>query len=462
MSSPTAFEPSSDGPQACHLLIRNATVWTVDPEHRSYSPGAIAISGNRIVDVGPDHQITSRYASDTTLDAGGGIAHPGFIEAHTHISMHLTREAFPDALNSSGYFSSLIRSLNELTPEDEYASALLATAEMLRSGITTFADSGTVMDTEAASQAIELAGIRGLLADPFVWDIEDHEWTSGMLRFSCDETSAIGRLGGQLWRNRSEGLVRGYIALWGLATASDRLLLEAKVRADDAGVAVTQHQSLEPRDVARDRSRVACSPLTHFESIGYLGPNVSLSHMNYLSAEDKDALEGTGTSVVWVPGNFLYYSLLRHTRSPIPDMVSREINVALGTDVAKAWGYGEQGLLGYLAVRADGEFLSAESLLDMATIGGARSVMMSDQVGSIEPGKLADIVVRDPMSPELHPGINLVRNVMLGLRSKGVQAVVVNGEVVVKDGRIMKFDEEEAFRIGRERAQALAERIGVM
>lgn len=460
MNCSTTPLPSKAESRLCDLLIRNATVWTVDSEYRMYSPGAIAITGNRIMDVGPDQEVAARYASNRTLDAGGGIAHPGFIEAHTHISMHLAREAFPDARDSSGYFSSLISTLNELTPEDEYASALLASAEMLRSGITTFADSGTVMDTDAAGQAIELAGIRGLLADPFIWDIEDHEWTSGLPRFRCDEAYAMERLGGQLWRNQAQGLVRGHIALWGLATASDRLMLEAKARAEEAGVAVTQHQSMEPRDVARDRVRLGCSPLAHFRKIGFLGRHVSLSHMNYLAPEDKEALGGSGASVVWIPGNFLFYSLPSHTRSPIPDLISRRVNLAFGTDVAKAWGYGEQALLGYLAVRGDGEFLPAESLLDMATIGGAQSVAMSEQVGSIEPNKLADIVLRDPRSPELHPGIHQVRNTMLGLRSKGVLTVIVNGEIVLENGRLTRFDEGEALRVSRERARALVKRIG--
>lgn len=446
--------------EPCGLLIRNAAVWTVDSERRTYAPGAIAISGNRIVDVGLDSEIVKRYVADTVVDAGGGIAHPGFVEAHTHVSMHLTREAFPDALNSSGYFLSLMRSLNELTPEDEYVSALLAATEMLRSGITTFADSGTVIDTERVSEAIELAGIRGFLADPFLWDIEDHEWTSGLSDFSCDEASALARLGGELWRNKTDGLVRGYIALWGLATASDRLLLEARARAEDAGVAVTLHQSMEPRDVARDRARLECSPLAHFKKIGFLGRNVSLSHMNYLAAEDKDALTDSRASIVWVPGNFLFYSLPCHTKTPVPDLISRGVNVALGTDVAKAWGYGEQGLLGYLAVRAGGAFLPAEALLDMATVGGAESIMMSKLLGSIEPNKLADVVLREPMSAELQPGINQIRNAMLGLRSKGVRTVIVNGEIVLKDGRFTRFDEREVFRLSRERARALAERIG--
>jgi 5-methylthioadenosine/S-adenosylhomocysteine deaminase len=459
MDSSTTPSPRKAGDQQCDLLIRNATVWTVDSGHRTYSPGAIAISGNRIVDVGPDHMVAERFSSDRTVDAGGGIAHPGFIEAHTHISMHLGREAFPDARDSSGYFASLIKALNELTPEDEYASALLASAEMLRAGITTFADSGTVMDTDAVSQAVELAGIRGLLADPFLWDIEDHEWTSGLSRFPCDTESVMDRLGGQLWRNQAQGLVRGHIALWGMATASDRLMLEAKDRADKAGVAVTQHQSMEPRDVARDRARLGCSPLAHFKEIGFLGRGVSLSHMNYLAIEDKDALAGSGASIVWVPGNFLFYSLPSRTRSPIPDLISRRVNLAFGTDVAKAWGYGEQPLLGYLAVRADGEFLPAESLLDISTIGGAQSIAMSEQVGSIEPNKLADIVLRDPMLPELHPGMNQVRNTMLGLRSKGVRTVIVNGEIVLEDGRLTRFDEGNALRVSRERARALVKRI---
>ena len=181
--------------------------------------------------------------------------------------------------------------------------------------------------------------------------------------------------------------------------------------------------------------------------------------MNYLAADDMEALEDSGASVVWVPGNFLFYSFPNHTRSPIPDLISRRVNLAFGTDVAKAWGYGEQALLGYLAVRADGEFLPADPLLDIATIGGAQAIAMSEQVGSIEPNKLADIVLRDPMLPQLCPGTHLVRNTMLGLQSKGVLTVIVNGEIVLEDGRLTRVEEGEVLRMGRERARALVSRI---
>ncbi len=446
--------------QQCDLLIRNATVWTVDSEHQTHSPGAVAITGGRVSAVGPEQEILTQWTPNKTIDAQGGIAHPGFVETHTHVSMHLTREAFPDASNSSGYFASLIGALNALTPEDEHTSGLLAATEMLRSGTTTFADAGTVMNPDAVSLAVESTGMRGLLGDPFVWDVQDYEWTSGMAAYACDGPSAIGRLGGQLWRNDSHGLVQGYLALWGLGTASDTLLRAAKDVADDAGVALTLHQSMEARDVERDRGRLGRSPLSHLESIGLLDRNVYLAHMNYLDSDDIEAMARSSASVAWVPGNFLYYSLPSVTLSPIPELGSRGVNISLGTDVAKAWGYSEQGLLGYLAARVGGQFLAAESLLDMATIGGARALMMSDRIGSIEPGKFADIVIRDPTAPELYPGVHAVRNVMLGLRSKGVRMVIVNGEIVLEDGRLTRVDEGEILESAAKRARDIACRIG--
>ncbi|MEU1204645.1 amidohydrolase family protein [Nocardia sp. NPDC005825] len=445
----------------CTLLIRNAAVWTVDAERRTYAPGAIAIAGNKIIDVGLDHVIAQRYSTCNTLDAGGGIVHPGFVDGHTHVSMHLTREAFPDAPNSSTYFTSLIRSLNALTPEDEHASALLAASQMVRAGITTFADSGSVINAEPVSEAIECVGMRGLLADPFVWDLEDGEWTRGLAQFSCDKSGAIERLGGQLWRNASDGLVRGHIALWGLGTASDTLLLEAKSRADAADVSLTMHQSMEPRDVARDTKRHGRAPIAHLKKIGFLGRNVSLSHMNVLSDTDKEAVGDSGSSIVWIPGQFFFYSLPAHTRSPIAELVTRNTTIALGSDVAKAWGYGEQALLGYLAMRAGGDYIPAESFLEMSTMGGARSLMMSNRIGSIEPGKLADIVIRESMVPELQPGINRIRSMMLGARSKGVRTVLVNGVIVLNNGRLTQFDEEEVYRLGRRRALALMKRVDI-
>ena len=437
-------------PRPCDLLIRNATVITVDPERRIFAPGAIAIEDGRILDVGDDGVVGARYHAVRQLDAEGGIAHPGFVESHILISRHIAREMFEDDEEPGRTHAKYIKSLNLISSEDEFTSALLAGADMLRSGVTTFADGGAVFDTDAVARAMEIAGIRGLLADPFLWDLDEFVWSSRIKRVPCDHSSAIGRMGSQLWRNESPGLVRGYVALWGLSTASNALQLAAKACADTHGVAITQHQSMKQQDVQRDDARLGKAPLVHYAEIGFLGPNVALSHMNYLGIDEIEALRGTGTSVIWCPGNYLYRALPTQTSSPIPQLVARQVNVAFGTDTARAWGFGDQPLLGFLVLRGDGEVFPAQKLLDMATIDGAQALGLKDEIGSIEPNKLADIVLREPQLPEMHPGAHAVRN-LLSLRSKGVDTVIVNGQIVVEGGHVTRFDEVETFHVSRER-----------
>ena len=444
--------------RTCDVLVRNATVITVDPGRRIFSPGAIAIENGRILDVGDDSVVGTRYQAVREHDAQGGLVHPGFIEPLIHVSRHIVRETFDDEYETSKTLTKYIAAMNLISSEDEFASALLAGADMLCSGVTTFADGGAVFDADAVARAVEITGMRALLADPFLWDLDEFSWSSRVKRVPCDHASAIGRMGSQLWRNETDGLVRGYIALWGLSTASDALQLAAKACADDNGVALTQHQSLKQADVQRDDARLGVAPLVHYSRIGFLGPNVSLSHMNYLGTEELDVLRGTGTSVIWCPGNYFFRALPTQTISPIPHLLARDVNIALGTDTARAWGFGDQPMLGFLVLRADGELIPAQKLLDMVTIDAAEAIGLSDEIGSIEPNKLADIVVRQPQVSEMDPGMHPVRS-LLGLRSKGVDLVIVNGQIVVEDGHVTRFDENEVFHVSRERARALMDRV---
>lgn len=451
-------------PTPCDLVIRNGYVLTMDATRRVFPCGAIAIDGTRIVAVGTDRDIAAAYAPRRTLDAAGGPVHPGFIDGHTHATLHLSRGAMSDKPGQQhgagpGPF---VRWINELTDEDEYASSLMASVEMARNGFTAYLEVGTAFEPDAVGAAAEEVGIRVSLGDPFLWDEADAEGMSIQIpRAPADRKRAEKLLGQQLKRNRNaDSLVRGHVALYGIGSASDELSLAAKKLADANDVVLTQHQNFTEEDAAHDRKRFGKNPLVHYQEIGFLGRNCTFTHMNVLQDDEAKAVVESGLSIVWQPGNYMYYAIGDQMRSRMAELYHAGVNLSFGADVAKIWVYGELGFLGYLVSRQVGSYLPAEAILEMFTIGGARAMGLQDELGSLEPGKRADIVIRSNDLPDQQPNTDVVRHLALINRTKGVDTVLVNGEMVVRHGRLTRLDEGAVYARAQASARRMVERIG--
>src|SRR5262249_21125934 len=215
----------------------------------------------------------------------------------------------------------------------------------------------------------------------------------------------------------------------------------AKECANGAGVVLTQHQCLDAADAAFDRARFGADPLVHLSRLGVLGENCSFMHMNALTEGDLDAVRSSNMTVVWHPGNFLYYGIAAKGPSAAVELARSGAPVALGADIAKAWTFTETSLIGYLVARMQGVELGAETLLAMLTRNGARAVGLASRIGTLEAGKRADLVIRRDDLPEALPGIDPVRQLALISRTKSVRTVLVDGRVVVEDGRSTTVDE---------------------
>src|SRR5262245_4006668 len=283
--------------QACDLLVRNGYVITLDEQRRVYPSGAVAITGRRIVAVGPDAEVGS-FTAKRTIDAGGGAVHPGLTDAHAHMTLHTTRGAFPDSSSESeaqDYFTTWMQAVDD---DDEYASTLLACLEMLRNGVTCFLEPGTAYEPDAVASAAQRIGIRGSVTDAYLWDRESGEFHR-LDRAPADHARAMKLLGGQLARNNDpDALVRGHVGLYGAATATDELMRAAKAAADERGAILTQHQSFFASDVADDDQRFGGHPLAHFAEIGVLGPNCTFSHMNAIRDDETQAVIDSGLTMV--------------------------------------------------------------------------------------------------------------------------------------------------------------------
>lgn len=468
------------------LLVRHGYVITMDDDSRIFEDGAVAIDGGRIVEVGDDAVVAPKYAAARVIDAAGAPVHPGFIECHLHASFQSFRGALPDQLPETDAFNTFESVFfNTVNDEEEYLSCLLASLEMIRNGTTCYLEAGTVLTPETAARAAREVGIRAILSDPFIWD-QPQGMAQGMLDESCGtcgaaakarpvlhrapktRAEALASMGTELRRNADpDALVRGHIAILGLGTASEALMMEAKQRADDAGVVLNLHQSYSPADTEADRQRFGGKdPLVHLAQVGFLSGNVTFGHANHLTDAECDAVVEHGPNLAWAPAASMMWGHGGSLHGRHAEIFRRGGHVALGSDSANwsnSFDLWRQANLAVLTARdshGDRTYLVAEDGLAMATRGGARAVGLADQIGSLEAGKRADIVIHTLERPEMLPVTNMIRNLFYASGAKSVRTVIVAGKVVLDDGVFVTIDEKAALAEINKASLALLKRMG--
>ena len=329
---------------------------------------------------------------------------------------------------------------------------------MLCSGVTMFADPGTAHQPDVIANAVEGLGMRASLAAPWLMDGPGASF-GDIGEAAFDRGRSIDLLGSQLWRNKdANALVRGHVSLYGLASQSDELALAGKAVADENGVMFNMHQSQAADDARYDDQRFGRHPLVHYADIGLLGESCVFVHMNVLRDDEIEPVVNSGMSIVWSPMNTWFYGTRQRFRNRIPELFHRGVNVSIGADLCKAIGFGDQLYTAYVMARDQGDFLSIEDVLQIQTINGAKALGLADRLGSLEPGKRADIVVRNNDLPDAWPRINMERVQLLLSRSKSVDTVIVDGRIVVKDGRHTLMDQNVVYDLAQKAAERIVER----
>lgn len=458
------------------VVVRHGYLITMDDDRTVIEDGAVAIAGDAIVAVGPDREVAAGFSAVEEIDAAGGPVHPGLIEAHLHASYQLFRGALPDQLPEDETFDSFESVFyNQVRDSDEYLSVALAAVEMIRNGTTCFLEAGTILSPERAAAAAEQVGIRAVLGDPFIWD-HPHGFAMGTTEDQAHERPVLARtpqsleealaiLGTQLARNATPGLVTGHVAVLGLGTASEQLLVTAKRLAASAGVVLNMHQSYSPADTAADRRRFGADPLVRLHELGLLDAGVTLAHANHLTEAEVEVVLDSGVNIAWAPAASMMWGHGGTMHGHHARLWRQGGNVALGSDSpnwSNSFDLFRQITLAVLGARdahQDRRYLTAEDGLYMATRGAARAVGMADQLGSLEAGKKADLVIHTLDRPELVPVTDMTRNLVYASGSKSVDTVLVGGEVVLRHGVLRGVDERELFREVRAASQALFARM---
>ena len=252
--------------------------------------------------------------------------------------------------------------------------------------------------------------------------------------------------------------MRGHVAMTGHATASDELELAAKTCADEHGAILNQNS-------ADDELR-GQHPLAHFGEIGVLGENCTFAHMNLIRDDEVEPVSASGLSIAWCPTASMLWGAggaFRGAISSSSGEVPKSRSAPTPPVVAGSLDVGEQAFLAVLTPRersGETDVLLAEDAFAMATVNGAQALGIADEIGSLEVGKRADVVVRRTDLPEWEPATNPIRNLIFASRSKSVDTVIVNGEVIVEGGHSMRVDERAVYRGAAARARRLLTRIG--
>ncbi len=472
--------------QRASLVIHNGYIITMDDDHRIIDDGAIAIEGSRIIEVGDSQALLGKYKAGRTIDAKRAPVHPGFIECHLHASFQTFRGALPDQLPESEAFNSFESAFyNTVNDEEEYLAVVLAAMEMIRNGTTCFLEAGTMLTPAMAAKGAEHVGIRAIIADSFIWD-QPQGFAQGMIGQPCEGCSAavqarptlarapqsrseaLASMGRELYRNGDpDALVTAHIAILGLGTASEELMMEAKRRADAAGVVLNLHQSYSPADTEADRQRFGgVDPLVHLARSGFLGPNVVFGHGNHLTDAECEAILEHGPSIAWAPAASMMWGHGSSLHGRHAELFRRGANIALGSDSANwsndfdLWRQASIAVMSARDTHGDRGYLIAEDGIYMATRGGSKACGMDHQIGSIAPGKRADIVIHTMNRPEMIPATNMIRNLFYSSRSKSVHTVIVNGKVVLEAGSFAGINEAEMLAHINEASLALISRMG--
>lgn len=419
-----------------NFLFAGGTVVTMAKDSRVIENGAVLVSGDRITDVGTVVELQKNFCG-TEIDASGCIVMPGLVNAHTHLPMSLFRGLADDLplmvwLNEHMFPAEAAH----IRPETVYLGTLLSCAEMLLSGTTCCCDG--YFHEESVAKAVAESGMRGILAQ-------------GVIDFPAPGVSDPSRNVDEAVRfvesiKRKYDRIKPSIFCHSPYTCSAETLKKAKQAARDLDVLFQIHVAETESEREQCMEKNGLSPVAYLESLGILDGRTLLVHAVAVDAHDLSIIRQSGASVAHAPESNMK---LASGVSPVPDMLAMGIPVGLGTDGSASNNdldlFGEMSTSAKLhkVIRKDPTVMSAETVLRMASIGGAEALGLGRITGSLESGKKADLIVVNTRKPHLVPMYSPMSHLVYSVRGSDVRDVMVDGQMVVTEGKLLTVDVEK-------------------
>ncbi len=428
-----------------NLLLTGAWVVTMNDAGQVFNPGAVAVKGENIVAVGPAADLVRRYQARQVLDYPQGLILPGLINAHTHAAMALFRGLADDLPLEDWLNSHIFPAERHLDREFVYWGTKLAVAEMLLSGTTTFCD--MYLFADAVARAAAETGIRAVIGE-VLYDFPSPNYgpPAEGLRFSQELARTY------------QGHPRISVAIQPHAvyTCSPDLLQQCGELAARLGTPLIMHLSETRKEVAYCQTAYGVSPVKHLHNLGLLNRHLLADHAVVLTEEDMELLAASGARVAHCPESNMK---LASGIAPVIELLAKGVPVGLGTDGCASNNnldmFQEVDTAAKLQKvhHLDPTVLPASQALALATRGSARVLGLEEEVGALAPGLKADLVVLDLDQPHLTPLYDPYSHLVYAAGGADVQTVLVHGQIMVQERKLLAFDMRETLAKARELAR---------
>ena len=431
------MNPVTEAKTPVDILIHNAKVLTLNDSDEIFSPGTVAIQNDEIVWVGPEDSWPDRFEPGELVNMAGGLIMPGLINAHTHAAMTCFRGLADDLPLTVWLNEHIFPAEKKIDGEMVYKGTLLACAEMILSGTTTFCDMYLFEDQVA--KAAHEAGMRAVVGE-VLYDFPSPNYgpPENGLSFTRDLINT--------WAK--DPLISVAVEPHAVYTCSPGLLRACRDIAVEFRVPMIIHLAESQDEVDQVKGLYGVSPVMHLEKLGLLGPHLVADHCVVLRDEEIDLLAHRGVKVVHNPESNMK---LASGVAPAVELLARGVAMGLGTD-----GCASNNNLDMLAemdtaaklhkvYRLDPTVMEARTVTHLAVRGGARVLGVEDKVGCLEPGKKADIIGLDLDKPHLTPLYNIYSHLVYAVSAADVTLSIINGRVVMRSGELLTLDVERVM-----------------
>jgi 5-methylthioadenosine/S-adenosylhomocysteine deaminase len=440
--------------QTVDLIVSNGVIVTVDADRRVINPGSIAIRGNSIVAVGAADQISSSYTARDTIDARGKVVMPGLINTHTHAPMVLYR-GLGDDLALMDWLQKYIfpAEAKTVSPEFVRIGTELAALEMIRSGTTTYVD--MYYFEEEIARATKRAGLRGVLGQTIIeFPVADAKTPA----------EALTRTEAFIREFQKDELITPAVAPHAVYTNDAATLRQSRDLAAKYGVPIVIHLSETEAEIPMSLERHKARPVAALEALGVFTARVIAAHGVWIQPDEIQLLHKRGVGIAHNPESNMK---LASGTAPVPQYLEANVAVGLGTDGAASnndldmFEAMRQAAFLHKLQSKDPRVVSARVAIEMATIGGARVIGRYKELGSLEAGKRADIIVVRMDQPRQTPMYDPISHLVYATRGDDVDTTIVDGRVLMREGKVMTLDQATVLANARKAAGQVRAAVGL-
>jgi 5-methylthioadenosine/S-adenosylhomocysteine deaminase len=432
------------------LLITGDYLLTFNQKEAVVERGSVAVKADRIVAIGETSSVKEKIEAREALDASGCLIMPGLINLHTHAAMTCFRGLADDLPLQEWLHEHIFPAeASHITEETVYWATLLAAVEMVKGGTTTFCDGYFYEDS--AARAIATSGIRAIVGQGVV-DFPAPGVPDPRINVKAAE-AFVSR-----WQNKSPRLIPS-IFCHSVYTCSPETLVAAKEICAEHMILFQIHLAENQAELEETQQRYGRRPVDHLLSLGLLDKDTLCHHAVRVNEEEIELLAQSGVGISHNPESNMK---LASGVAPLPKMLSAGAKVGLGTDGCASnnnldlFQEMDKAAKLHKVHQGDPSLSSAVQIVEMATKGGAVALGMADILGSLEPGKKADLITIDLNQPHLTPMYEPCSHLVYAARGADVRDVIVDGRIVVRRGELVDIDEQEVMGKVRE----IASRIG--